>query len=161
MSRKKKMEWDTEQKIHLQLIKIGIKNQKNKQNVEAHVQLKHGHFFPSPIRFSSTKFSLHFGEKTFCWAPPSFSSLPLSTKHPSKSFPSSFSFSLFFPIFSKIHSTKHNLNLRVLKIKNKNKNKNQNSERKREIIAPLLTGLERFDHRSSTEGCKRLVEANF
>ena len=27
------MEWDTEQKIHLQLIKIGIKNQKNKQNV--------------------------------------------------------------------------------------------------------------------------------
>ena len=116
------------------------------------MQLEHGHFCPSPIRFSSTKFSLHFGEKTFCWAPPSFSSLPLSTKHPSKSFPSSFSFSLFFPIFSKIHSTKHNLNLSILKKK---------KLREREIIAPLLTGLERFDHQSSTKGCRRLVDAKF
>ena len=33
--------------------------------------------------------------------------------------------------------------------------------REREILAPLLTDLERFGHRSSTGGCKRLVEANF
>ena len=56
-----------------------------------------------------TQFSPHLGVKTFLWAweeqpaPSSFSSLPLPTKHPLKSSPSSLS--------PKIHSTKHTLRL--------------------------------------------------
>ena len=56
---------------------------------------KHGHFCPPTIRFFPTKFSLHFGERTFWWAPSSFSPLPLSTKHPPKSLSSSFSLQNF------------------------------------------------------------------
>ena len=41
------------------------------------------------------------------------------------------------------------------------KKKKTRTVREREILAPLLTDLERFGHRSSTGGCKRLVEANF
>ena len=41
------------------------------------------------------------------------------------------------------------------------KKKKIRTVREREILVPLLTDLERFGHRSSTGGCKRLVEANF
>ena len=80
-----------------------------------------------------------------------FSLSPSQSNTLQKVFPPHFLF-FFFPIFSKIHSTKHNLNLSILKKKNL---------REREIIAPLLTGLERFDHQSSTKGCRRLVDAKF
>ena len=103
------------------------------------------------LRFSSTKFSLHFGENFLLGPIIIFLSLPLN-QTPSKKFSLHIFSSFFSPIFSKIHSTKHNQNLSILKKK---------KLREREIIAPLLTGLERFDHQSSTKGCRRLVDAKF
>ena len=120
------MEWDTKQKKHLQQPICNLD-------------------FPLPNFLSIL-------ERTFCWASSSFSSLsPSQSNTLQKVFPPHFLF-FFFPIFSKIHSTKHNLNLSILKKK---------KLREREIIAPLLTGLERFDHQSSTKGCRRLVDAKF
>ena len=81
------------------------KKKQQQQRIETNVQLAHGHFCHSPIRIPTTQFSPHFEEKTFWWAqgentqaPPSFSPIPLLTKHSQKSFP--FSFSLFFFFFS-------------------------------------------------------------
>ena len=75
----------------------------------------HGHFCHLPIKLPPTQFSRHFGEKIFWWARKiktqalqSFFPLPIPTKHPPKSFPSSFSLLIFF-ILPKIHSTKHTL----------------------------------------------------
>ena len=74
--------------------KSRLKKKKKNHIEEAHVQLAHGHFCPSPIRFSPTKFSLHFGEKTFGGPHHHFPSPP-STKHPPKSFSSSYSLQNF------------------------------------------------------------------
>ena len=69
-----------------------------------YMHLVHGHFCPSPIRFSPTKFS-PFWREIFLVGQPSFSSLPLSTKHPSKKFP--FSFFFFFFSFSLKYTQKN------------------------------------------------------
>ena len=98
--------------LKCQLLKKKVGIEKIKNRIEAHLQLVCGHFCPSSIKFSS-KFSPHFGEKTFLWAlggPHHHFSL-------SPSLPNTFQevffpyFLSFFFILPKIHSTKHTLKL--------------------------------------------------
>ena len=82
---------------------------KKKKATEKHTCNLHvGIFVIQPLDFSSPSFLSILGRKIFGGLgkkTPSFSHIYLPTKHPPKSFSSSFS--LFFFILPKIHTTKH------------------------------------------------------
>ena len=91
------------------LLKLEFKKQKKQKKQHVLKPMCNTWFLCFTNQIFPTKFSPHFGKKPFSWAPPSFSPPLLSTKHPLKSFPFSFSLFFFSLIISKIHFTKHTL----------------------------------------------------